>query len=335
MRLHTVLTAWVVALAFTTGALAGGFSDEPFSLRLSAALTRYSGYGDVAGVGGASAGSPWNSSVNPAAAAWTAPAPLCASPQLSAIHFDEGTRLTAGVASLTFGSEATGWFLPTVAKVWSNRAPTSLGLDFEFDLQQFQLQWGKRFTENFAAGVTGGMARSETRFTSAFGPVASSDDTAANLRLGGLYRVAPRWIAGLVIDYGRAWSDTDLYTPLGPYQTHDTTRQVLVRPGFSLEYADKSFLYVDYQYGRFGNDEGTLVVHRLFAGAEHRVFKWFYPRLGASYDNRRNLAGTAGIGLYPMPALSVDLAYQHDFFPELDPELGPSRAWTLSLSWSF
>ncbi len=335
MGTHTVLTAWAAALAFAGGALAGDFADEPFALRLPAALSRYSGYGDVAGTGGASAGSPWVSSVNPAAVAWAGPAHLSASPQLSAITFDQGTRLTVGVVSLAFGNDGTGWFLPTVGRVWSNAASTAQGLDFEFDLRQVQLQWGKRVTENLAAGVTGNMTRSETRFTSTGGPVASSDDTGANLRIGGLYRIGPRWIAGLVIDYGRTWSDTALNTPLGAYQSHDVTHQVLVRPGFSLEYVEKSYLYVDYQYGRFDNDEATLVVHRLLAGAEHRVLGWVYARLGGTWDNRRNLAGTLGIGLYPRPSLSLDLAYQHDFFAELEPELGPARAWTLSLSWSF
>ena len=335
MRAHTVLIAWIAALAVATGAPGSDFADEPFALRLPAALTRYSGYADVAGVGGASAGSPWGSSVNPAAVAWAAHAPLSVSPQLSAITFDRGTRLTVGAASLVFGSDEAGWFLPTVARVWSNVASTAQGLDFEFDLRQVQMQWGRRLTEDLAAGVTGSAVRSETRFTSAYGPVASSDDTGANLRIGGLYRVSPRWIAGLVIEYGRTWSDTVVNTLSGPYRTHEVTHQVLIRPGFSLRYAEESYLYVDCQYARFSNDEATLVVRRLFAGAEHRVFDWLYPRLGGGYDDRGNLAGTAGIGLYPRPGLSVDLAYQHDFFAELDPELGPSRAWTLSLTWIF
>ena len=38
-------------------ALAAGYNGEDFSLRLPAALTQFSPYGDVAGVGGASAGS--------------------------------------------------------------------------------------------------------------------------------------------------------------------------------------------------------------------------------------------------------------------------------------
>jgi len=46
-----------------TPVLARGFKDESLTLRLPAALSRFATYGDVAGLGGASAGSKWSSSV--------------------------------------------------------------------------------------------------------------------------------------------------------------------------------------------------------------------------------------------------------------------------------
>jgi len=60
----------LVLTAATDGLLGDGFERQELSLRLPAALTRFAPYADVAGVGGASAGSKWSSSVNPAAVAW-------------------------------------------------------------------------------------------------------------------------------------------------------------------------------------------------------------------------------------------------------------------------
>ena len=42
------------------------------------------------------------------------------------------------------------WFLPAAAQVWSNRAESSLGLDFEFEAQVYQFQWGIRPADKWA-----------------------------------------------------------------------------------------------------------------------------------------------------------------------------------------
>jgi len=63
--------AYIIALAgFGNFAYADGLDNKDFSLRFPAALSRFSSYADVAATGGASAGSKWQSSVNPAATAW-------------------------------------------------------------------------------------------------------------------------------------------------------------------------------------------------------------------------------------------------------------------------
>jgi hypothetical protein len=59
----------VLVLLLAGPAVAGEFDHYDFSLRLPAALSRFSSYGDVAGTGGASAASPWSTSANPASAA--------------------------------------------------------------------------------------------------------------------------------------------------------------------------------------------------------------------------------------------------------------------------
>jgi hypothetical protein len=77
------------------------FQRFDFSLRFPAALSRVATYGDVAGVGGASAASRFQSSVNPAAAAWSldrnGALRVSASPQATQVNFDRGQRFTIGV----------------------------------------------------------------------------------------------------------------------------------------------------------------------------------------------------------------------------------------------
>jgi hypothetical protein len=114
----------------------------------------------------------------------------------------------------------------------------------------------------------------------------------------------------------------------------DRTRQVLVRPGISYEYKKGSSIYVDYQFGSFWNDTGTLNVHRALAGIEHGINDWIFLRAGTTYDVRNGRAAwTGGVGFYPTSWFSLDMAYQYDMFPEIAQDFG--RAQTLNISMSF
>src|SRR5882757_5915634 len=78
-------------------------SAVDFSLRLPAALSKFSPYSDVAGVGGASAGSQYQTSLNPAATDWQPAAPytIGLSPQYQAVMFERGPTVHVAFESVT------------------------------------------------------------------------------------------------------------------------------------------------------------------------------------------------------------------------------------------
>ena len=289
------------------GTVRAGDFDEAFSLRLPAALSRFSSYGDVAAAGGASAGSKWLSSINPASTGWLEiPGRLgvSLSPQYSLICFAEGAKLHVATESLAWDSRQWGVFQPAVAQVRSNTSTTRQGLKFQYEMDYFQMQWGRRVGEDWAFGANVNVSTSETRF-----------------------------------DYAFCRSRTTLYDlsgmGLGDVKIRDTTHQFLLRPGASFEYKEDSAVYFDYQFGSFCNDEGDLRVHRFWAGVDHQLFGWLYVRAGASLDARGNPAWTAGVGVYPTDWFTVDVAYQDDMFPEVAREFGRSRLVTLSVGLRF
>src|ERR1700704_4359064 len=89
---------------FAVGHASGrDLSAVDFSLRLPAALSKFSPYSDVAGVGGASAGSQYQTSVNPAATDCHPAAPYTVglSPQYQAVVFERGPTVHVAFESLT------------------------------------------------------------------------------------------------------------------------------------------------------------------------------------------------------------------------------------------
>jgi opacity protein-like surface antigen len=324
------------------GTVRAGDFDEAFSLRLPAALSRFSSYGDVAAAGGASAGSKWLSSINPASTGWLEiPGRLgvSLSPQYSLICFAEGAKLHVATESLAWDSRQWGVFQPAVAQVRSNTSTTRQGLKFQYEMDYFQMQWGRRVGEDWAFGANVNVSTSETRFDYGRAPVSGCNGETYGLRLGGLHRPVERVLLGLVFDYAFCRSRTTLYDlsgmGLGDVKIRDTTHQFLLRPGASFEYKEDSAVYFDYQFGSFCNDEGDLRVHRFWAGVDHQLFGWLYVRAGASLDARGNPAWTAGVGVYPTDWFTVDVAYQDDMFPEVAREFGRSRLVTLSVGLRF
>lgn len=71
-KLYSALLLWflLVLQSVLSSTLAKGFDDQDFSLRFDAALSRFANYGDVVGLGGASVGSTFSSSINPASTVW-------------------------------------------------------------------------------------------------------------------------------------------------------------------------------------------------------------------------------------------------------------------------
>jgi hypothetical protein len=329
----------VVCFLAATTVKADSFADKPFSLRFPAALSRFSPYADVAGTGGASAASAWSSSVNPASGDWTkleGQLHLAVSPQYSAIVFDAGTVLQSGTMNLTWNAGDWGTFQLTATSAWSNDSATHQGVNFQYDMQYGLLQWGKRMNDQWAIGAAFSGAMNQTTFTQGPITLADSDGQSYDVRAGLIYSPDKRLRFGVVADYGWMPSNTSglALTDFGlmPFEISDTTRQMLLRVGAAWEYAEQSTIYLDYQYGRFCDGGGNLEVHRLYGGADQRVFKWLFVRGGVAADNSGNFAGTTGLGVYPTDNVFIDIAYQYDMFPELTTDFGRSNTFTICLS---
>jgi opacity protein-like surface antigen len=322
-------------------ALADGFDDQDFSLRFPAALSRFSSYADVAATGGASAGSKWGSSVNPASTAWQSlPGKyhLSLSPQYSQIVFQEGTVLhvMSESASKDFGKFGT--FQVSLAQVRSNdramRAPLP-DYKFSYDMNYMQVQWGKKFSDDFALGGNFNYSSSDvtTKYVTEKHTYTSSGSY--GFRAGALYRFTKNLLAGLVVDYSQSPSKTTIYDifgfGIGDVQSKDRTDQFTLRTGPSYEYRKDSTINLDYQYSSFENNTGKMKVHRIFAGVDHRIVEALFVRGGFVLDNKGNTSWTGGLGIYPSKRFSIDLGYQYNMFPEIQAEFGRSHLMTISI----
>jgi hypothetical protein len=137
-----IIAYFIALVGFGNFAYADGFDDKDFSLRFPAALSRFSSYADVAATGGASAGSKWQSSVNPASTAcqrMPGGYQLSLNLQYSQIIFQEGTVLHVISESITKDFEKFGTFQVALAQVRSNNRATRQGIKFSYDMDYVQL----------------------------------------------------------------------------------------------------------------------------------------------------------------------------------------------------
>ena len=316
--------------------------DKDLSLRFPAAMTRFATYGDVAGTGGASAGSKWGTSVNPASTAWLdidSQHRMSLCPQYSLLHFDNGADFNVFAESLTIQTDKWGAVMPAAAQIETNHSTMKNGLGFDFSARLFQLQWAAKTAEDWAVGANLNYTGSTTNLDMGPFPIAESNSDCYGVRLGALHRLCDKLLGGVVLDYGISRDRTVMYgiPALGISETHDedTTQQIVARPGLAFEYKKDSQVLVDYQYGTFWNSTGNLQVHRLFAGVDHGLTDWLYLRAGTAVDVEGNTAVTCGLGLYPAKWLSIDVGYQCGMFPEMEPEFGRSQTLTASLGFTF
>ena len=314
-------------------ALAADYANEDFSLRFPAALTRFANYGDVAGVGGASAGSKWSSSINPASTSWlNCPKVICVSTQYSNLSFDNGSDFRVPAESVTVNAGPVGFFTVAAAQVSTNNETLNDGLNFDFTADVAQLLWSKKPSEDWAIGLAFTYSKSALKYQYSGYDVVRANSDSYSLRGGTLHKITDKLLAGLAVEYG--WS-SDRGGYIGPPDVvvRDSTRQFLVRPGVSYEYMKDGTIYLDYQYGMFHNDTGTMAVHRILTGIEHGFTKWLFGRLGTTIDPVIGADSfTCGVGFYPLSWLGVDVAYQYDMFPEMREEFGRSQTFNVSLS---
>lgn len=335
---------WVLVLLLIgpSVAAAEGFEDKDLSLRMPAAFSHFAPYADVAAVGGASAGSPWSTSINPASLAWqpsTLDLRLSPSAQYDRITFRNGTTLHVTSQSLSWDTGRFGVLQAALAQVRSAHASTRQGLGVDFDMDVAQAQWAKHLTDDWAVGTAFSFTKSGLGFDLQHTSVSDSNGETYAFRYGVLNRMAKGLLGGVVFDYAFSRDRTTLFDfmGLGTGDIHmaDTTHQFVLRPGISYAYMTDSTVYADYQFVSFSNDTGRLQASRFLVGVEQGLVKGVYVRGGVSLDQRGNASWTTGFGISPMNNVSIDVGYQDNMFPELAPEFGRSRTLALSVCVSF
>lgn len=354
LQLFVVMIGLGEPVSYTVGA--AEFEDASFSLRFPAAISRFAPYGDVAATGGASAGSKWSSSINPASADVVkieSRGHVAFSPQYSTIRFEEGPALRLGAGTISYNAGSAGTFEVSGAQLSSNSEKSLTPLRFSFGAEFAQLRWAKSVTPDHAIGAAVSFTHSEvdTRVQPpGLDPLGfpvllpltdffHSEGETYTFRIGSLHKLAKPLRAGLTAEYAYSPTKTTFFdlSGLGLPDVLDrqSTNQMLVRPGVSFEIKKDTFIYADYQLGLFWNEDENLTVHRFYFGGEYSFGRWLYVRGGVAYDMRGNTSWTSGIGIYPVKWLTLDLGYQRHMFPELEVEFGKSETLTVSISVQF
>ena len=104
---------------------------------------------------------------------------------------------------------------------------------------------------------------------------------------------------------------------------------LVVRPDLYTFLTRNLTLYAEYVFSRFSDGTGTLVNHRGAVGLDLTITRGIYARAGAVPDRWGNLSGTVGLGVNPSERVMIDLSWQVNMFPEIEPEFG--RGDTLGL----
>lgn len=324
----------MAAMAFAANpALAEDYAAHGFALRFPAALARFSSYGDVAGYGGASVGSRYPSSVNPAATDWIAPqgGGYVLSPQYSRLRFANAPDLRISTLSAGASLPGLGGFQPSYTRI-ANDGPQR-GDFLLLDGHAAQLQWGGKLGGELALGVNVNTSRFRSRAGLGGMLLADGATETDGLKLGLLWVPSARLSAGLMADYARARADTAALDPgcLCSVRFSDRSHSRGVRAGLNYAYDGQSSVYADVLRARYTGIDGAMTSRILFAGLEQQLRPWLFLRGGLAHDRGGHTGQTLGLGLTPAPYLVIDLAYQRDMFPELRPEFGRSSLFNFSV----
>jgi len=333
----------LVLLACGGQVFAGDIDDASFGNRLNAAISRFSRFTDVMGMAGASAGSKWSSSINPAATDW-APAvgesSLGASFQWAGVKFGEGMQLNLGSLTAVIDTEEFGCFQPSFLLLGTNRETMSDGLDFEWDAWSAELQWGIR-EGDLGFGINVSYLESEIQFGVGSTNVVESDSTTITGRIGLLSEVAEQVYVGVVFEFASNPSKSVTYDlfgeGFGKLREEDSALQFQFRPGVYFHITEDLTSYVDYQFGYFGDGSGALRVHRFYGGLDQTIIDGLYLRAGAVVDIEGNVSGAIGVGIVTSKSedLLIDIAYQYNAFPEIEPEFGKAHLFGIGVTIRF
>ncbi|MFB3893700.1 MAG: hypothetical protein ACE15C_16935 [Phycisphaerae bacterium] len=332
------------------------YSDKDFSVRLPPAFLRFT---EVSTVGGETVANRYSSAINPASLGWNeVPSKygVVVAPYYSQIFFGEGQQLYLIGESATWDTKLWGAVQPTLSQIRTNGARDSNGMTFDYSVDTAQVQWGKRFGDfafggmfNYAHATIDQDGFRRTQFGQRQALTSVDVDSNADSyrwRVGGLYQPIEKLLVGMIFEYGFQpfQSETRTVTRLpipgvppipGTMRQTGVQQQFVFRPGVSYEYAPMSTVYTDYQYGNFTSPRDELNDNRFTIGVEHRLFEWMLARFSPSIDDRGNVGLSAGMTFFLGESVTLDLGYQYNMLPEIQPEFGRANTIQACLSVRF
>jgi len=315
------------------------YQSKSFSLRFTTALSRFSPYSDVAALGGASVGSRYGSSFNPASSGWSPSEEITTSvsPQFSQFSFSNGTDINVGILSASNKVSERDVLTASYGNATTSNGHDNDGLGVDFALTDYALKWGHKSDANLSYGIIAGYGPQSLDFSYQGLNVVHYRAESIGARAGVLYGLNEALRIGGVLDFSVTPDRTGVLDPATGLtaSTTDNTYQSLLRTGLTYDYSGHSAVYLDYHGGETENDTGSLWVHRFPMGIDHEVVKGFWMRGGGVVDSLGEVSPSFGIGIYPSKKLSFDLAFQDNHTPEITKDFGRSRLYSASLSFSF
>jgi hypothetical protein len=351
------VTAAVIAFTGARDADAD-FYDKAFEARLLHTLDRQSP--DVATLGRqASLAYLGRGSLNPAAASWRDSASLVLS--LSAAYVDAsssaGSHTTAAPITARWYSPALGTAYFTYAHTHTGNGTGRGGLQQRVGSDEYIAGYGRVVTDAWAIGASvritdasiehefssaeleGRTLRATTRFVAPdlnLGLAGRLSDTLTLGISGAVSKPRPRTVvqnvqslvipspvsAGLVVVPAGTEFDT----------FKERLRQYALGAGLGLHPRKGLGIYSDVRAVRLTRGRaGTVDLARVAVGFEHSVSDRWSWRGGISLNSEHDATGSLGVS-YRLRTFDLQLAWQNNAAPEINPELGRTRLIAASIS---
>ena len=140
-----LVAAFVLLCLLPPDAMAGSnYGDKDFAVRLPSAFLRFT---EVATMGGETVANRMSSAINPASTAWLklpGDMGVVLAPYYSPVLFDNGTNMHVIGEYATISAGKFGVFQPIISQIRTNDATMRNGRSFDYTVDSFQVQWGKR-----------------------------------------------------------------------------------------------------------------------------------------------------------------------------------------------
>jgi hypothetical protein len=354
---HALSTLFLFSL-IAPAAEAGDFSDNPYLLRLFLALDRASNAADTAGRQ-ASIAYPGGSSANPAGDAVRQSGRPEATLTGIRVHGDSGATLTAFPVTFTVPTDDTTVLSFAYAYTDTPDGDNRQGLENRVRSNEFFLGLARQLTPETSVGgqvriVDASIDEEARQADLGFLPARLGVEVRSfDLTLGIQTTLADTVRVGAMANVGRGeTTDTirnlaPIPVPLPPFlppvvipadtvldRFDDTIHTYAGGIGAAYHPSPELGVYADARYlGVHSRVGGNAELARFAFGVDARPGPaWLAVRAGWTIDSESESTPSVGVGLYPAKGVRVDLAYQYNAAPEIDPEFGKMKLLTASLA---